>query len=391
MAKRFIIFIIVLNSLFVCAGCAYKTYYKNATAAYNSGNYDHAVYMSVNALKAKPDYPEALELLRTAAPLAYERHISRAEDNEKLRNYDAAVGEYKAIEKLASAIASVRSDIIVEGVPNKKASASRNAAEAHYMEGLTLLQEGEARRDNEKLKAAAIKFRKAHEFVPGYKDSRSLYDKARKGAMIRVAILPFQNSGYNDYGRVITDQVIAKAVKQNLEFLEFVTRENLYDIEREKAIGRAGIVEPRTAAEVGKVLGVQYIVVGKVLSATVDNPGRRDTRGSATCKIRENKDRERSGSASWVIYELKATAMINTSFQLIDVRTGQIVSADSVNTKENDIARWMDYGGDEGCLPYEASYLRNGRKTVENNQTLLGKAIEKASTETAGKLVERFK
>lgn len=391
MPKRLRPLIIVVILFLICAGCAHKTYYKNATAAYNSGNFDTAVYMSVNALKSKPDYPEALDLLRNAIPVAYERHIKRADDYEKLKNYDAAVIEYRAIERLTSAVASVRGDIILEGVSDKKEFASGKAAESLYRDGLALLQEGEARRDNEKLKAAAIKFRKAQEFVSGYKDSRSLYDTARKGAMVRLAILPYRESGYTNYGKTLTDQIIARAVKLNPEFLEFVTRENLYDIEREKIISRTGIIEPRTAVEMGKVLGVQYIVIGKVLSATVDAPARKDTRGSRTCRIKDSNDRERNASVSWVIYELKATAEVNTTFQLIDVKTGQIVGADIVKTKEDDWAMWMDYGGDEGCLTYGEKSLHNGRRTVEGRDVLLSKAIEKASTEIAGKLVERFK
>lgn len=391
MTERFRILISGIILTLICAGCAHRGYYKNAISAYNSGNYDAAVYMSLNALKSKPDYPEALVLLRNAAPLAYEHHIRQAESQKKLKNYDAAVNEYSAIEKLASAVASVRRDMIFEGVADIKALASRNAAEAHYAAGLTLLHEGEAARDNKIMRSAAIRFRKSYEFVPGYEDSMSLYDRARYGAMVRMAILNFSSNSWTDYGKIITDQILAKAVRQNPEFLEFVAGEHLYDVEKRRLFGRSGILDSNTAVKMGKAEGVQYIVVGMVNSANVDRPGRRDTRGSATCRIRESKDRERNGSAYWTIYELKAIATINFTYQLIDVRTGQIGSSDIVNASGNDATRWMTYGGDEGCLPSSASFLLNARQTVEGDRVLLERAIDKASTEIANKLVEKFK
>lgn len=82
------IFLALVLLLLVLSGCAYKRLYADATIAYDSGDYDNAVYKGVEALKDKPDYPEAIALLKNAAPLAYERHIKKAAGFEERGNHE---------------------------------------------------------------------------------------------------------------------------------------------------------------------------------------------------------------------------------------------------------------------------------------------------------------
>ncbi|MBI3756179.1 MAG: hypothetical protein HY265_08475 [Deltaproteobacteria bacterium] len=141
----------------------------------------------------------------------------------------------------------------------------------------------------------------------------------------------------------------------------------------------------------GNLSGAQYVVTGKVISATVDSPKRIDNKGTSTCRIREKKDQYRNGSVSWTTHELKSTAAVNSSYQIIDVKTGRITAADSVRAEEADAAKWIEFNGDENCLPWEVSNFSNKKQTIADSQILLGKALEKASGEIAGKLVGKFK
>ena len=379
----------LLIAILAAFGCAHKRYYQEANDAFSRGDYDRASFMSVEALREKPDFAEALDLLRTAVPRAFEQHGSRAKSNEERQDFDGAVAEYRKIENLAGAVSSVRSDIDLPDVSVQKRVVSLSAAESHYLTGLELLKEGEAASGSGRFKQAAVEFRKAQEFVPDYKDSKALYERARHEAVIRVAVLPFWDAGYGAQGRILADHVIARAMGRNPEFLEFVTREHFYQIEKE--IGQTVIFDSKKSVEMGKVLGVQYIVIGRVLSAIVDGPERTDSRGSDSCSIWEKKDQYRTGTVSWVTHELKASAVVNASFQIIGVETGQIVAADTVGMEETDIAMWTEFKGDEKCLPYKAWSYKDGNKTIEGPELLLGRAIEKAGGEIAGKLVERFR
>ncbi|MBI5875467.1 MAG: hypothetical protein HZB81_06460 [Deltaproteobacteria bacterium] len=378
MSQRLCTFLFLAVFILTVPACAHKQYYKSANEAYSIGDYDRAVYMSVEALKAKSDYPEAIALVQSAAPLAYQSHVKRAADYEDRQDYDSAVSEYNAIERLIAAVFSVRKDISFADVSTKKDSASSKAADAHYNRGQLLLKDAEGAKDDGKYKQAANEFHKAQEFAPNYKDSAMLYEKARKGAAVRIAVLPFGDAGYTKYGSAVTEQVISSALKLNPEFLEFVTREHLYQLEKEKELGQLGFLDPKTAVEMGNLSGAQYVVTGKVISATVDSPKRIDNKGTSTCRIREKKDQYRNGSVSWTTHELKSMAAVNSSYQIIDVKTGRIFAADTVK-------------GDENCLPWEVSNFSNKKQTVADSRMLLGKALEKASGEIAGKLVGKFK
>lgn len=377
--------------LLAVSGCAYKRLYADASVAYNSGDYDNAVYKSAEALKDKPDYPEAIALLKNAAPLAYERHIKRAAGFEERGNFDGAVAEYQEIGRLIYAVASVRKDIDLEDVSDRRGAAALKAAEAHYRLGQSLLREGEKANDSAKFKQASTEFRAAQRFVAGYRDSGALYEKARQGAVVRVAVLPFRANVFSNYGRMIADQVVADAMKKAPEFLEFVTRDHLSEIEGEKEIHQMGVVDSKTAIEMGKVLGVQHIIIGNVLTVTVDTPGQVDTRGSSSCNVAKRKEPERIAAVAWTTHEQKSSALVNASFQVIDVKTGQIIVADSIRMDVVDIAKWMEFTGAGDCLTWDARNFSNGKKDVDGAQILINRAIEKTSGEIAGKLVERFR
>lgn len=79
------------------------------------------------------------------------------------------------------------------------------------------------------------------------------------------------------------------------------------------------------------------------------------------------------------------------SFQIIDVKTGQIIVADSIKTDVTDMAKWMEFTGAGDCLSWDVRNFSNGKKDVDGGQILISRAIEKTSNEIAGKLVERFK
>ncbi len=372
-------------------GCAHKRFYEDATDAFNSGDYDNAVYKSAKALKSKPDYPEAITLLKNAAPIAHERHLKKASGLEEKENFDAAVAEYQTIDRLIYAVASVRQDIDLEDVSDRKNAAALKAAEAHYGIGLSLLREGEKASDAARLKQASAEFRAAGGYVKGYKDTDALYERARKGAVVRVAVLTFRGGGFSNYGDMIADQVVAYAMKRAPEFLEFVTRDHLSEIEGEKEIHQMGVVDSKMAIEMGKVLGVQHIITGRVLTATVDTPKRTDARGSAACNVAKRKEPERIKAVSWTTHEQRSSAMVNASFQIIDVKTGRIIAADSIKTDVVDLAKWMEFSGEEECLPWEVRHFSNGKTSVDNGKVLLAGAVDKASGEIAVRLTERFK
>lgn len=87
---------------------------------------------------------------------------------------------------------------------------------------------------------------------------------------MRVAILPIQaasgnspfDSGTFDAGKAITDRLLARF--QGSDRFACFDRSHLDVVLREQDLGRSGRVTPETAAEIGRLTGVQYLLTGTV-------------------------------------------------------------------------------------------------------------------------------
>src|SRR5690606_33597071 len=159
----FLIFVLLAGSLFCSSG----------KKAYESGNYAEAVLKSVNRLRKNPDHKKSKETLRKSYPLAIENLERSATD--KLASlsptkYTDALRIYEDINYLSEEIR--RSPGALSVVPNPKAYKAKVeelkqlAAKENYDAALVLLN----RNTREDAREAYILFRRAHEFVPNYKD-----------------------------------------------------------------------------------------------------------------------------------------------------------------------------------------------------------------------------
>lgn len=98
---------------------------------------------------------------------------------------------------------------------------------------------------------------------------------AQKGKP-RVAVLPFDDGsiahwwGSNwEVGTGISDMIVTDLLDKNC--FRLVEREQIDKILREQDFGASGRVDPKTAAKIGKILGVQYIIIGKVTEFSIQS------------------------------------------------------------------------------------------------------------------------
>src|SRR5438045_2256199 len=98
-------------------------------------------------------------------------------------------------------------------------------------------------------------------------------------AKIRVAIWEFENHAehhwwfYNDLGPAARNQIDTEFSENNLLSSKFsvIERDKLNLVLKEQGLASAGAVDPTTAAKVGKILGVKYIILGGVDKFNIDN------------------------------------------------------------------------------------------------------------------------
>lgn len=83
---------------------------------------------------------------------------------------------------------------------------------------------------------------------------------------IRAAVMPFQETGDTARDRELGTVVPSElgTIFRRDHGLLMVERSRLSDVLSEQALGQSGVIDEATAAEVGKVLGVDFLVIGEV-------------------------------------------------------------------------------------------------------------------------------
>lgn len=152
-------------------------------------------------------------------------------------------------------------------VPDFKDSRAQSA-EAYYLDALAIL-------DDDKREAIYL-FREAQKMIPDYKDTADLIEQAIIEGRQRIAIMPFENNSgkyqYGNIGETLSDETVAYCVSLNPELLEILTREYVYSLLQEQDFAQSGRVDVSTAPNIGKLLGIQAFVFGKVNSVTANYP-----------------------------------------------------------------------------------------------------------------------
>jgi hypothetical protein len=86
------------------------------------------------------------------------------------------------------------------------------------------------------------------------------------GERMGVAVLPFENKGASrDLGEIILDKMITVLWTQ--ERFKVMERAALNQVLAEQSLGQSGVLDATTAAEIGKGIGVDAIVIGSVAAA----------------------------------------------------------------------------------------------------------------------------
>lgn len=128
------------------------------------------------------------------------------------------------------------------------------------------------------------------------------------GPKRRIGVVEFENKtvyGQGRLGTAASDILITELVKSG-KFI-VVDREKLNKVMEEQKFQMSGVVDPATASQIGKVLGLEAIVVGAVSQFGVRTEG-------SDYLIKQNKQQ---------------IAEVTVDIRIIDTETGQVTLADS--------------------------------------------------------------
>jgi len=376
----------MLTVIFLICGCATFTEYgrleESARQNYQRGNYDLAVLDCAASLRLQPDYGKAQALVRDAFRMAVDAHESKIKElksgSAKFR-WDDIVSEYEALIKVNQAINGLPPlvdkktketiKLEVTDYTQELDIAKMNAAEMHYQEGILLSQNG----DSDSQKQAAKEFKESERFCPGYKDAADLYEKARQSGIKRIAIIPFEDKTgkegrYGSLSDIIVDDVVSDIMRDPsaMEFLEIISRDQLERVLAEQDLGQAGIVDPQTAADIGKVLGVHEIVTGKISqiiyvppATTSRNESREKEVATGTEKYTDSNGKAQERTvygkvrATMSVYTRTASASISGSYSIIETKTARLKKSESFSETDKFECQWAKFSGDERALDYD--------------------------------------
>lgn len=382
--------IVTLMCVAFLPSCATKhgNLMQSAQLHYQTNNYEAALRDAVASLKLKPDYDKAQDLVVTffnAAVKVRENKIKSLEATPSKFKWDGVVAEYKGLIEINNLVKNLPPTALIhkrtkqrltfdtKDYTNQLAEASEKAAEVHYQEGLFIAASGN---DVDTQKKAAKEFKKAEEYVPGYKDASIRYEESRAAGVKKMAILPFEDKSgkahlYGALSERITDEIVASVLNDPsaTEFLQLVSRDQLEVVMQEQGLGLTGMVDERTAANLGGVLGVHEIVIGKITDILYVPERTRSKKIAQTGTIRVQQGTEtytnskgeiktrpkyvrKNVSATVTHYTRESSASISGSYQIIDAQTAEMKQGGTgvFSEKSEFKAEWGEYSGHESAL-----------------------------------------
>lgn len=409
-------------TLLFLTGCASKhaNFMKSAHENYQANQYGAALRNTVIALKLKPNYDKAQDLVLTVFRAAVKHHEYTIKHLEKRRSrfkWDEIVYEYRKLIEINYLVESLPPAALVHKKTRRRIifntkdytyqldEASQNAAEVHYQEGIRIASSSD---DVVTQKRAAKEFKKVEEFVRGYKDADYRYEKSRRAGVKKIAIMPFEDKSrkgrfYGALSDTITDRIVASVVNDHsaTEFLELISRDQLDRVMYEQDLGSTGIVDRRTAASLGRVIGVHEIVIGKITQVIYVPARTRNITVSqrATLRVKSGTERykdkkgrikvrakwvDKEVSAKVIHYTRESSASIIGSYQIIDVETAAIRDSARFDEKHEFKVEWGKFWGDERAM---SNAYRNLCNAVEHfaptEQEMVLEAADKLSRQLA--------
>ncbi len=106
----------------------------------------------------------------------------------------------------------------------------------------------------------------------------------------RIAVLPFKGA----HGEEVSEQLEAKLVNMRIDeagnlWFDVYERERLKAALRELRLGRSGLVDPDSAAKLGRFIGVQGVYIGRVNTYKTDYKYYNETRTYCAVKNKKGK------------------------------------------------------------------------------------------------------
>jgi curli biogenesis system outer membrane secretion channel CsgG len=175
----------------------------------------------------------------------------------------------------------------------------------------------------------------------------------QKSSKKRMGVPSFDNTTQtNDpaYGDRMADMLIS-ALSQNKNY-ELIERSRLSAVMEEQGLGMSGILDQSNVAQVGKIEGLDFIVLGSLVEASSF-----DKKGASGTALAANLLLKNANVPVTTVYSTEVTVGVN--LKVVEVETGKIVLSDRASASET-----FSWGAAPQQVTYE-NYLSAARKAIE--------------------------
>ena len=337
-------------------------HYQQGVAYQEAKKWDSAISEFEEAIKLVDNFKDTNQQIQETKEAAAEEQYQAALSFESNAQWVEALVAY---EKATQYV--VRYKEVAAKIENAKTE----LAEIAYQEASQLMGEAQESRSVRQYRKALAGWERCLRYQKSYKDALALSEKAKKGAVISVCIMPFEGTG-TEAAR-LTQKLLASALSQKPELMSFVDRQYLTNfLVGERNLAGLGAIDAKNAVQVGKLAGVHAFVAGQVFFTSsestpqstmkkIQHPVKATAyRDGRTIQINDWRD------FTYKIWEKSRTVELQVSYQIINAIDGRIVDANTVSFSKEDTARWM---GDLSSTESTSDLVEGWRESVVQYET----------------------
>lgn len=190
-----------------------------------------------------------------------------------------------------------------------------------------------------------------------YKDAAQLKNEALEKAAFTIAILPssYVSQNEQEVAEKFNSMVVEELLKLNNPFIKLIDRSNIDKILEEQKLALSGVVDSKTSAEAGKILGAKAVLSANIISykANLKAPQAVQKKGYEAITVRKyNKATDTYFTETQfkkVQYQEvfgSNNVSANIRFSLSSSETAQILVSDLISGQESDQILYGIYEGD---------------------------------------------
>lgn len=228
-----------------------------------------------------------------------------------------------------------------------------------------------------------------------YKDAAALRQECITKGQYSIAVLPFSTSSKRqDVAMRLQGHAITALTELNDPFIKVVDRENLERILQEQRLGLSGVIDERTAVQVGNLMGAKAVLIGTVADYREEAGMVKKSTKNGYEAYRVELVNKETGQKYWETrykpvqyaeYFQENKASISVNYRLVSQETGEVLMSKSFDQEAKDHMYYANYDGNRDALfPALNGTVDPADAARRNLRTLLAAPREVKPTATLG-------